>query len=55
MSEIIVHVGLNVHKESIDVAFAEEGGSEVRRFGTIGGDISSLDRLCHNALESHKK
>ena len=51
MSEIIVHVGLDVHKESIDVALAQEGTSEVRHYGTIGGDISSLDRVI-NKLRS---
>ena len=45
MSEIIVHVGLDVHKESIDVAVAPEGSTEVRHYGTVGGDISSLDRV----------
>jgi len=44
MSKIIVHVGLDVHKESIDVALAPEGSTEIRHFGTIGGDILSLDR-----------
>lgn len=45
MSEIIVHVGLDVHKESIDVALASTGSTEVRHYGTIDGDISSLDRV----------
>ncbi len=45
MSEIIVHVGLDVHKESIDVALASNQSAEVRHYGTIGGDIASLDRV----------
>ncbi len=45
MSEIIVHVGLDVHKESIDVALASNQAAEVRHYGTIGGDIASLDRV----------
>jgi len=28
-----------VHKESIDITLAEQGG-EVRRLGQIGGDVS---------------
>jgi hypothetical protein len=32
-----VFVGMDVHKESIDVTLAEVGG-EVRRLGQIGGD-----------------
>jgi hypothetical protein len=31
-----VFVGMDVHKESIEIALADEG--EVRRFGKIGGD-----------------
>ena len=45
MSEIIVHVGLDVHKESIDVALASSGSTEIRHYGTIDGDIASLDRV----------
>ena len=36
-----VFVGMDVHKESIDITLAEEGG-EVRRFGQIGGDRTAL-------------
>jgi hypothetical protein len=32
-----VFVGMDVHKESIDITLAEVGG-EVRRLGAIGGD-----------------
>ncbi len=45
MSKIIVHVGLDVHKESIDVALAPEGSTEIRHYGTVGGDLSSVDRI----------
>lgn len=39
-----VFVGMDVHKESIEVTLAEEGG-EVRRLGQIGGDRGSLLKM----------
>ncbi len=39
-------VGLDVHKESIEVVTAEPGAEgEVRHFGKIGGDLASVDRM----------
>src|SRR3989442_5078182 len=39
-------VGLDVHKDTIDVVIAEpEADGEVRHFGTIGGDLGSVDRM----------
>lgn len=37
-----VFVGMGVHKESIDIALAEQGG-EMRRLGQIGGDRGLWD------------
>ena len=37
-----VYVGMDVHKESIDVATGEEGGGEVRAQGKVGGDLESV-------------
>jgi hypothetical protein len=41
-----LHIGLDVHANSIDVTAAETGaGREVRHVGSIGGDLASLDRV----------
>src|SRR3712207_6208332 len=40
-----MHVGLDVHKDSIEITTAEAGRDrEVRRFGQIAGDLESLDK-----------
>jgi len=46
MKNNTIYVGLYVHKNSIDVALAEEGRTgEVRHYGSIGGDLDSLENL----------
>ena len=40
-----VFVGMDVHKDSIDIALAEGGArDEARHWGVVGGDMASLDR-----------
>ena len=40
-----VYVGMDVHKESIDVATGDEAGGEVRHHGKVGGDLESVKKL----------
>ncbi len=45
MKHSIIFVGLDVHKDSIDIALADDGrNGEVRFYGTISGDLDSLDK-----------
>lgn len=50
IKKAVVFLGLDVHKESIDVAIAGEGSQEVRHYGTIGGDINALDKVVRRLL-----
>ncbi len=46
MGKCITYVGLDVHKNSIAVAFADEGrDGDLRSYGTISGDLLSLDKV----------
>ncbi len=45
MKHFITFVGLDVHKDTIDIAIAEADGSkEVRHYGKIGGDLAAFDK-----------
>lgn len=47
-------VGMDVHKDSIDVATGDDSASEVRHYGTIGGEMAAVSRLARK-LESTGK
>jgi hypothetical protein len=40
---ITMHVGLDVHKDSIEIATADVRGGEVHHLGRVGGDLPALD------------
>jgi transposase len=46
MKKRITYVGLDVHKNSIDVALADSGrNGEIRSYGRIAGDLDSLNKV----------
>lgn len=47
-STTALFVGLDVHKDSIEIATADDGrNSDVRRYGRITGDLAALDNVLH--------
>lgn len=51
-----IYVGMDVHKESIDIALAEaEARREVRHYGTIGGSVADVDRALRKIVAGGKE
>jgi len=48
-----VFVGMDVHKDSIDIALAGHDG-EVRHYGAVGGDAASVDRIVRKLRSAHR-
>ena len=46
-------VGLDVHKESIEIALAPLGAGEVRAYGRIAGDLDSVDKVIRALRQRH--
>ncbi len=56
MNKCITIVGLDAHKESIEIVTADTVGSqEVRHYGTIGGDMTSLDKAVRRLQSAGKE
>jgi len=49
-----LYVGMDVHKDSIDVATGDDAGGEVRHHGAIGGEMAAVGKLARK-LESTGK
>ncbi len=54
MKKSIIYVGLDVHKNSIEVAFADFGrDSEVRSYGKIDGSLDALDKVIRKLVSKN--
>lgn len=54
MNKNILFIGMDVHKESIEIAIAEGSSQEVRRYGEIGGTRDAMRKTLHKLVSSGK-
>lgn len=53
MEKSTAFVGLDVHKESIEIGIAQ--GGEVRHYGRCGGDAAAVDQLVRKLSQRHRR
>lgn len=54
MNENIHFIGMDVHKESTEIAIAEGSPQEVRRYGNIGGTRDAMRKTLRRLVSSGK-
>lgn len=55
MNKNILFIGLDVHKDSIEIAIAEGSSQEVRRYGKIGGTHDAMRKALRKLVSSGKE
>ena len=50
----ILFIGINVHKDNIEIAIAEGDGQEVRRYGRNGGTHDAMRKALHKLISQGK-
>jgi transposase len=54
MKTITLHLGLDVHKDSITIAIAQAGlQREIRLLGTITNDLHALEKALNRLRKAH--
>ena len=54
MSDVSIFLGLDVHKDSIDIALVEgDRKATVRFYGTVGGDLADLEKAVRKIRKAH--
>ena len=55
MFESTMFVGMDVHKESIEIALAPYGSGEVRHYGRVAGDLDAVDKFISRLRKTHPR